>query len=167
MWGKGNVLIDVMEQPKAIVHLGEVRIDGRLIWTYICWRSFCSCSVSLVYVSSVTYVSEIHFALMFRASKCPCKYEAHPQSKFPTRPTASKPYIARSDCAYVIEQWCSMSHSLTVLLRSHSSIVAAVEDEGSYSSSRRLWSAVSDKVVECTEHSADRNSSSAVPGLWA
>jgi hypothetical protein len=31
-------------------------------------------------------------------------YEARPQSKFPTRPTASKPYIARSDCAYVIEQ---------------------------------------------------------------
>jgi hypothetical protein len=31
-------------------------------------------------------------------------YEAGPQSKFPTHPTASKPYIARSDCAYVIEQ---------------------------------------------------------------
>jgi hypothetical protein len=31
-------------------------------------------------------------------------YVARPQSKFPTRPTASKPYIARSDCAYVIEQ---------------------------------------------------------------
>jgi hypothetical protein len=34
---------------------------------------------------------------------------------FPTRPTASKPYIARSDCAYVIEQCCSMAHALTVL----------------------------------------------------
>jgi hypothetical protein len=32
------------------------------------------------------------------------RYEARPQSKFPTRPTASKPYIARSDCAYLIEQ---------------------------------------------------------------
>jgi hypothetical protein len=31
-------------------------------------------------------------------------YEARPQRKFPTRPNASKPYIARSDCAYVIEQ---------------------------------------------------------------
>jgi hypothetical protein len=31
-------------------------------------------------------------------------YEARPQSKFPTRPAARKPYIARSDCAYVIEQ---------------------------------------------------------------
>jgi hypothetical protein len=31
-------------------------------------------------------------------------YVARPQSKFPTRPTASKPYIARSDCAYAIEQ---------------------------------------------------------------
>jgi hypothetical protein len=31
-------------------------------------------------------------------------YEARPQSKFLTRPTASKPYIAGSDCAYVIEQ---------------------------------------------------------------
>jgi hypothetical protein len=42
-------------------------------------------------------------------------YVARPQSKFPTRPTASKPYIARSDCAYVIEQCCSMAHALTVL----------------------------------------------------
>jgi hypothetical protein len=42
-------------------------------------------------------------------------YVARPQSRFPTRPTASKPYIARSDCAYVIEQWCSMAHALTVL----------------------------------------------------
>jgi hypothetical protein len=40
---------------------------------------------------------------------------ARPQSKFPTRPTASKSYIARSDCAYVIEQRCSMAHALTVL----------------------------------------------------
>jgi hypothetical protein len=43
------------------------------------------------------------------------KYVARPQSKFPTRPTDSKPYIARSDCAYVIEQCCSMAHALTVL----------------------------------------------------
>jgi hypothetical protein len=42
-------------------------------------------------------------------------YLAQPQSKFPTRPTVSKPYIARSDCAYVIEQCCSMAHALTVL----------------------------------------------------
>jgi hypothetical protein len=38
-----------------------------------------------------------------------------PQSKVPTRPTANKPYIARSDCAYLIEQWCIMAHALTVL----------------------------------------------------
>jgi hypothetical protein len=43
-------------------------------------------------------------------------YVARPQSKFPTRPTASKPYIARSDCAYLIEKCCSMAHALTVLL---------------------------------------------------
>jgi hypothetical protein len=42
-------------------------------------------------------------------------YVARPQSTFPTRPTASKPYIARSNCAYVIEQCCSMAHALTVL----------------------------------------------------
>jgi hypothetical protein len=42
-------------------------------------------------------------------------YVARPQSKFPSRPTASKPYIARSDCVYVIEQCCSMAHALTVL----------------------------------------------------
>jgi hypothetical protein len=28
-----------------------------------------------------------------------CDYETRPQSTFPTRRTASKPYIARSDCA--------------------------------------------------------------------
>jgi hypothetical protein len=36
----------------------------------------------------------------------------------------------------------------------NSLIVAALEDGGSYSSSRRLWSAVSDKVFECTEQCA-------------
>jgi hypothetical protein len=46
----------------------------------------------------------------------PCvTYTARPQSKFPTRPTASRPYIARSDSTYVIEQCCSMAHALTVL----------------------------------------------------
>ena len=50
---------------------------------------------------------------------------------------------------------------------SHSSIVAAVEDGGSYSSTCQLWSADCDKGFECTEHSADPNSSSAVPGLWS
>ena len=49
---------------------------------------------------------------------------------------------------------------------SHSSIVAAVEDGGSYSSSRRLWSVIFDKVFEYTEHSSDRNSSSAVPAVF-
>jgi hypothetical protein len=39
-------------------------------------------------------------------------YVARPQSKFPTRPTASKPYIARSDCVYMIEQWRSMVYAL-------------------------------------------------------
>ena len=29
-----------------------------------------------------------------------------------------------------------------------------------------MWSAICDKVFECTEHNADRNSSSAVPDLW-
>ena len=45
------------------------------------------------------------------------------------------------------------------------SIVAAVKDGDSYSSSRRLWRAVCDNVSKCTKHSADRNSSSALPGL--
>ena len=38
---------------------------------------------------------------------------------------------------------------------------------GYYLSTRRLWSAVCDKVFECTEHSDDRNSSSGVPGPWS
>ena len=42
--------------------------------------------------------------------------------------------------------------------------VAAVEDAGSYSSYRRWWSAVCDKVLERTEHSAVRNSP-AVPAV--
>jgi hypothetical protein len=50
-------------------------------------------------------------SLVFNQLKC----VARPQSKFPTRPTASKPYIARSDCAYVIEQSCGIAHALTVL----------------------------------------------------
>jgi hypothetical protein len=45
----------------------------------------------------------------------PPTYVASPQSKFPIRPTASKPYIARSDCSYVIEQCCSMALALTAL----------------------------------------------------
>jgi hypothetical protein len=44
-----------------------------------------------------------------------CQYEGLPQSKFPTRPTGSKPYITRSDCVYVIEQWRSMAPALTAL----------------------------------------------------
>ena len=47
-----------------------------------------------------------------------------------------------------------MTHALERLSSSHSSIVAAVEDGGFYSSTRRLWSAVYYKVFECTEHSA-------------
>ena len=49
---------------------------------------------------------------------------------------------------------------------SHSTIVAAVDDGGSYSSTRRLWSAVYDNVFDLIEHSADRNSSSAVVDIW-
>jgi hypothetical protein len=47
---------------------------------------------------------------------------------------------------------------LRYFLRSYSSIVAAVEDGGSYSSSRRLSSAVSDKVFECTAEIATDHS---------
>ena len=37
---------------------------------------------------------------------------------------------------------------------------------GSYSSTHQLWSAICNKVSECTEHRADQNPSSAVPGPW-
>ena len=59
-----------------------------------------------------------------------------------------------------------MTHVLAGLPESHISNVAAAEDEGSYSITRRLWSAVCDKIFECTEQSTDQNSSSTVPGLW-
>ena len=49
---------------------------------------------------------------------------------------------------------------------SHSNIVAAIEDGGSYFSSHRLSSAIFDKVFEFSEHSADRNSSSVMSSLW-
>jgi hypothetical protein len=81
-----------------------------------------------------------------------CRYVARPQSKVPTRPTASKPYSARSDCACVIEQCCSMANALTVLPAFSQSQRCSCWRWRLYSSSRRLWSAVSDKVSECTEH---------------
>ena len=57
------------------------------------------------------------------------------------------------------------THVLQDFQSSHSNIVVATEDGGSsYSSSLRLWSAVCDKVFECTEYSADRTSS-AVPAV--
>ena len=49
-----------------------------------------------------------------------------------------------------------MTHALAGYQSSHSSIVAAVGDRGSYSSTRRLWNAVYNKVFECTRYSADR-----------
>ena len=51
-------------------------------------------------------------------------------------------------------------------LSSHNSIVAAVEDGGSYYNTRRPWSVICGKVFECTEHSADLNPSLAVSGPW-
>ena len=59
-----------------------------------------------------------------------------------------------------------MPHALAGLTESQSNIVAAAEDGGSYSWTRRLWSAVYDKVFECEEHRADRNTSSSLPSLW-
>ena len=47
------------------------------------------------------------------------------------------------------------------------SLYRPVENGGSYSSSRRLSNAICGKVFECTEHSAERNTASAVPGLWS
>ena len=58
-----------------------------------------------------------------------------------------------------------MKHVLAGLPNSHSSIVAAIEDRGSYSSTHPLWRAVYDKIFKFTERSADRISSSAVPGV--
>ena len=40
------------------------------------------------------------------------KSEWCPQSTFPARPTASKPFIAWSDCVYVTEQWRPLTHAL-------------------------------------------------------
>ena len=56
-----------------------------------------------------------------------------------------------------------MTHAVEDFQNTHSSIVAAVEDGCSYSSSRQVLSAVCDKVFECTEYCVDGNSSSADP----
>ena len=58
-----------------------------------------------------------------------------------------------------------MAHAIAGLTSSHNSIDAAVEDGGSYSNTRRPWSVICDKVFECTEHSADLNTSLAMSGL--
>jgi hypothetical protein len=55
------------------------------------------------YTDGSQLISVGHSATLSK-SRLLSMYEACPQSKFSTRPTASKPYIARSDCAYVIEQ---------------------------------------------------------------
>jgi hypothetical protein len=83
--------------------MGNLRADisGQLLWL---------CELSTSDISSVSKVACMgtHY---YRAPETSHNYkvrdelyQARPQSKFPTRPTASKPYIARSDCAYVIEQ---------------------------------------------------------------
>jgi hypothetical protein len=75
-----------------------------------------------LYLAPVDYDMELqpqimttHFGNLFNGNKLLGEsflpsdllvYVARPQSKVPTRPTASKPYIARS---------CSMAHALTVL----------------------------------------------------
>ena len=66
----------------------------------------------------------------------------------------------------MIQLWHRMRHALAGIPSSHSSIVAAFGDGGSYSTTRWLWFAACGKVFECTRHSANRNSLSAVPGLW-
>jgi hypothetical protein len=71
----------------------------------------------------MTNLKETILINCFYLSSCPrntlsypvLNYVVRPQSTFPTRPTASKPYIARSDCAYMTEQCCSMAYALTVL----------------------------------------------------
>ena len=60
-----------------------------------------------------------------------------------------------------------MMHALADFPSSYNSIVAAVEDGGSYFNTCRPWSVICDKVYECTEHSANLNPSSAVSGLWS
>ena len=91
-------------------------------------------------------------------------WEERPQNKFPTRPTANNPFITWSHCMYMIvmtsHDACASGTSRVLTV-----IVATVEDGGSYSSSRRLWNAVFDKIFECTEHNADRNLSTVVPAV--
>ena len=84
------------------------------------------------------------------------------QSRFPTRPTADE-----SDCVYVIEQWCRMTHALAELPEFLTiASLQRLKMEALIPKSRRLWSAFCDEVFECTEYRADRNPSSASPGLW-
>jgi hypothetical protein len=77
-------------------HLRISRISVRYGNNFWCAHMFGSLHIEK-YSFSVWAV-RIYFALLYLF------YEERPQSEFPTRPTASKPYIARSNCTYVIEQ---------------------------------------------------------------
>jgi hypothetical protein len=81
IWGNGkciDVLIDLMEESQGNSPLGR----GIYRWEdnmNIYWRWYCSWSLRVVDVGSVTDVSEIHSAPMFRvevsrAGECPCTY---------------------------------------------------------------------------------------------
>jgi hypothetical protein len=57
------------------------------------------------------------------------RYVARPQSKFPTRPTASKPYIARSDCACTNGTSCVLTVAALQLLKMEALIPAPADCE--------------------------------------
>jgi hypothetical protein len=69
-------------------------------------RAHTEATDGFVQIGSGTEEKLVGYTLPVRTLSKDCNgmWEARPQSKFPTRPAASKPYIARSDCAYVIEQ---------------------------------------------------------------
>jgi hypothetical protein len=75
-----------------------------------CWIN----RLNILHVLSALKVAAARLQITGTSSSSNPSYVARPQSKFPTRPTASKPYIARSDRAYVIEQCCSMTHAITL-----------------------------------------------------
>ena len=58
-----------------------------------------------------------------------------------------------------------MTYALARLPEFSQSCRSAVDDGGSYLSSCWLWSVVADKVLECSEHSADRSTSLPVPAI--
>jgi hypothetical protein len=95
--------VNVREMAKTYPLTNEEELLHFVHSVQLCVQAYhdrkCQITVAKVmcqFENNIEYRVKLYALLIF--------YEARPQSKFPTRLTASKPYIVRNDCAYVMEQ---------------------------------------------------------------